>query len=326
MQQKQFHNLLKHITKTLLSEAQTSKFKSSQEFEHRARDVISDYLNTTNSTIKVDYDSHPQAFPDICLGEFGIEVKFTEKDTWRGISNSISQSMKNDQVQEIWVLWCKQGGDPEIKYRKYEDVVMHVRTSHVPRFEIDMKATESLFDLFKIDYHTFSALDMTRKMDLVREYVRTRKRRGLKQHFWFLETQDIDAQPPSYIKHFTRLKDSEKYALSVSELILFPEILAPKNKEYRYDTRVMFLLHAHKVLYPQTYTLFETIPSALDVHLSSDPFSEKYVFNVSEVLKDMPIHYVRLYSTWWDGRKTPTVDQWLDKVKTVLDPRSDSPN
>lgn len=41
--------------------------------------------------LDIDRNSKAQAFPDIAIGQFGVEVKFTEKDNWRSVANSISE-------------------------------------------------------------------------------------------------------------------------------------------------------------------------------------------------------------------------------------------
>lgn len=57
------------------------------------------------------------------------------------------------------------GGIPEVRWGEYEQSVIHVRTSHVPRFEIELppesgEAKESLFKQMGIRYDDFRKLDM----------------------------------------------------------------------------------------------------------------------------------------------------------------------
>ena len=113
--------------------------------------------------IVVDYDPHLYAFPDISVGEFGIEVKFTTKDTWRSVANSVFETFRNQEVIHIYVVFGKMGGIPEVKWQAYEDSVIHVRTSHVPRFELEIDAKSSLFKKMKISYADFSILPVEKK-------------------------------------------------------------------------------------------------------------------------------------------------------------------
>ena len=81
----------------------------------------------------------------LLLEEFGVEVKFTAKDTWRSVANSVFETFRNKEVNSIYVVFGKMGGIPEVKWQRYEDCVIHVRTSHVPRFELEINAKSSLF-------------------------------------------------------------------------------------------------------------------------------------------------------------------------------------
>ena len=98
--------------------------------------------------IPVDFSPHPYGFPDIVLGQFGVEVKFTTNDTWRSVANSVFESFRSKEVKHIYVVFGKMGGAPEVRWGRYDECVMHVRTSHVPRFEVDLEAEESLFKKF----------------------------------------------------------------------------------------------------------------------------------------------------------------------------------
>ena len=83
-----FLKLLENTRKKLLKEMKNKPFKSASNFERRVREVISDELHLIDDPVSVNFNSHSQAFPDICLEKFGIEVKYTEKNTWRGIASS----------------------------------------------------------------------------------------------------------------------------------------------------------------------------------------------------------------------------------------------
>lgn len=61
------------------------------------------------------------------------------------------------------------GGVPEVRWRSWNDSVIHVRTSHVPRYEVDVNEDpdnpkQSLFQLMGIDYDDFRVLSMNEKM------------------------------------------------------------------------------------------------------------------------------------------------------------------
>ena len=138
---------------------------------------------------KIVFSPHPQAFPDIAVGEYGIEVKFTTDDTWRTIGNSIQENQRIETVKYVYLVFGKMGGVPEVRWREYEDSVIHVRTSHVPRYEVEVVADEerthvSLFKQMGIGYDDFRKLDMSEKMKYIRKYARKIHPDG---KLWWLE-------------------------------------------------------------------------------------------------------------------------------------------
>jgi hypothetical protein len=49
--------------------------------------------------------------PDIAVGEFGIEVKFTTNDTWRSIANSVFESTRNTEIIHVYII-LEKGRNP----------------------------------------------------------------------------------------------------------------------------------------------------------------------------------------------------------------------
>jgi hypothetical protein len=72
------------------------------------------------------------------MGDFGVEVKFTLNDTWRSVANSVLETQRIESVKHIYIVFGKMGGIPEVRWADYEQSVIHVRTSHVPRFEVEL--------------------------------------------------------------------------------------------------------------------------------------------------------------------------------------------
>ena len=114
-----FHFLLDRICAVLTEEAQTVGFKKALIFENRVREItqieadkldkdvelqheaLAEYAQDFPLRITVDMNPPAQAFPDIVLGDVGIEVKFTEADTWRCIANSVLETNKVHSVKHI---------------------------------------------------------------------------------------------------------------------------------------------------------------------------------------------------------------------------------
>jgi len=81
-----FEDFLTTLTTTLTKEAEAKRFQKPIEFESRIRELIIERGGWDGHA--VDIEPHPQIFPDIPLGKNGIEVKFSEKDTWRIVANN----------------------------------------------------------------------------------------------------------------------------------------------------------------------------------------------------------------------------------------------
>ena len=165
MTTEEFESLLDHCCKILTEEARSVGFTSSKQFENRVRAVLS-VLTADDTSIEIDFNSPAQAFPDIAVGEYGVEVKYTTADTWRSIANSVLETQRVEGVKYIYIVFGKMGGMPEVRWGEYETSVVHVRTSHVPRFEVEIAtdktvARESLFQQMGIRYEDFRQLDMS---------------------------------------------------------------------------------------------------------------------------------------------------------------------
>ena len=271
-----FHFLLERICAELTKEAQTTGFTKAFVFENRVREVAQEQVDLLDRdtearegplaafsedfplNLTVDMVPPAQAFPDIVLGDVGIEVKFTESDTWRCIANSVLETNKVHSVKHISVVYCKMGGTPEVRYDDWEHAVMHVRTSHVPRFEIEIGTERSLFSLMGITYDEFSALDMSEKMVYIRKYARSRLKEG--EHLWWLDDPSEDSGTshalPLNARLYTNLSTEEKNRMRAEAVLLCPQILSSGRSRHKYDDLVMFMLTYHGVLCHQARDLF----------------------------------------------------------------------
>jgi len=314
----EFIELLSETSSILKKEAVLNKFKSSSGFENRVREVISDLISLKDIDLEVDFNSHAQAFPDICLGEFGVEVKFTEKDTFKGVANSISQGMKDPNVKEIFILWGKMGGEPEVVFKRYEDAVCHVRTSHVPRFEIDMESDSSLFDLLKMSYAEFSTLNMETKMDLVRAYVRNRLRDGSKTFYWYLESQLVDSEKSSNLVFFKDLSLQDKKNYAATELALYPDILKDRDSKTFLDERIRFFLNKFSVLYPAENTLLSYLIKENDCFKGYDSLVKELKAQIPQALSKIELSLVKSLWHWSsqdDYNNSSLIEIWTKRVE-----------
>lgn len=254
----EFESLLDRCCKILTAEALSAGFHSSRHFENRVREVLSD-LTADDTSIQIDFNSPAQAFPDIAMGEYGVEVKYTTADTWRSIANSVLETQRVEGVKYIYVVFGKMGGLPEVRWGEYEASVVHVRTSHVPRFEVEIAsdpaaARESLFQQMGIPYENFRQLDMSEKMKYIRAYARKIHPDG---RLWWIEEKETDEHTlPIQARLYTNLSAEEKTRLRAEAALVCPGIVKSGRDRNKYDDVVLYLLTYHGVLCHQARDLF----------------------------------------------------------------------
>lgn len=252
--QEEFEQLLDDAAARLTEQGVAAPFESSKALEQAVRDVIQELGR--HYGLEIDYDPHPYAFPDIAVGEFGVEVKFTTGDSWRSVANSIFESHRSHDVELIYVMYGKMGGVPAVRWDHYDDCVIHVRTSHVPRFELEIGASESLFEKFGVPYDDFRRLDIEEKMKLVRRYARGRLQAG--EHLWWLDDPDeSDHSLPANPRVYMNLAADEKRQLRAEAALLCPQIVRPsRHRGGKYVEAAVYILTYHGVFCPQARDLF----------------------------------------------------------------------
>lgn len=314
MTSEQFEGLLEALCERIRSLMRArSVANSPKDFEDLVRHHLAELLG--DSPINVDFAPHPQAFPDILLGEFGLEVKFTEGDSWRGVANSISEGMRSEATRDVYVLYGKCGGVPEVTWRRYGDCVVHVRTSHRPRFEIDMQAQESLFNALGIDYLTFSRLPMEEKMRYVRTYARSRLGPG--ERLWWLEDNSEGGHTlPLQVRLYMNLDQQEKRQLRAEAALLSPAIVRPSRSKKKYDDVALYALTYRGILCPQVRDLFSAGSVA---HRSSKTRGGNYVLRAlldieDEMVKAASYLDERLFVEYWGFSVAPElrIAKWLE--------------
>ena len=279
MKQSEFEKVLDSVAAVLNAEIQQGNlFKVAKDFENRVREVIDQYVK--NYGIKVDFNPHPHVFPDIAVGEYGVEVKFTLNDTWRSVANSIVESTRNANILHIYIMFGKMGGYPEVKWAKYDESVIHVRTTHVPRFEVEINPKRSLFKQMGISYTEFSALSIEEKMQYIRSYARSRLKQG--ERLWWLEDKpEPEHSLPLEVKLYTSLSTEEKRKLRAEAAILSPKVVGPSRSRNKYDDAVLYILTYHGIICHQARDLF----SAGSVALKTD--ERRGGFYVQRALQDI---------------------------------------
>lgn len=320
MTQNEFEQLLTTVCQKLTSEAQRTTFKTSKDFENRVREVVEQTIN--DPATKIDFDPHPQAFPDIEIGEFGIEVKFTTNDTWRSVANSVLERNRIEEVEKVYLVFGKMGGTPEVKWGEYEKCVMHVRTSHVPRFEVEVfpEPEQSLFEQMGIAYDEFRTSPMEEKMRHIREYARGRLKAG--ERLWWLEdSAEPEHTLPIQARLYTKLTTPEKTKLRAEAVLLCPQIVESGRSKSKYDDVVLYLLTYHGVLCHQARDLFSAGSVA---NPGNDDNGGIYIERALKLIETEIIDAANrledaLFVEYWGESVPPEdrIERWLQKADTL---------
>lgn len=321
MTKQEFEIILDKCCAVLTCEARTTGFKSPSQFENRVREVLRD-LTATDSSFEIDFNSKAQAFPDIAMGEFGVEVKFTLNDTWRSVANSIQETQRVESVKYIYIVFGKMGGTSEVRWGEYEASVIHVRTSHVPRFEVDVspnnaKERESLFSQMGVRYDDFRKLDMSEKMKYVRAYARKIHPDG---RLWWIEDTE-EHSVPIQARLYTNLTDAEKIKLRAEAALLCPEIVKSGRVRNKYDNVVLYLLTYYGVLCHQARDLFSAGSVA---NPKNDDAGGVYIERALKLLEDEMKKAAfsmsdALFVEYWGESITPEkrITRWLEKADAL---------
>lgn len=321
MTRKIFESLLDKCCDQLTQEARTLGFKTSNQFENRVREALGELATSEDSSLKIDFNPHPQAFPDIAIGEYGVEVKFTMNDTWRSIANSVLETQRIDSVKQIYIVFGKMGGDPEVRWGNYEDSVIHVRTSHVPRFEVELPSgkadvKESLFKQMGIRYDIFRKLDMQEKMKYIRAYARKIHPDG--RLWWIEEKENAEHTLPIQARLYTNLTNEEKIRLRAEAALLCPMIVRSGRSRKKYDDMVLYLLTYHGVVCHQARDLFSAGSVA---NPQNDDEGGIYIARALKLIeKEMQEAALRmddaLFVEYWGESVKPNdrIRRWLEKA------------
>jgi hypothetical protein len=294
---------------------------SAADFQDVVGDVLREKAEGTQFTFDGD-QGRPQIFPDFGLGEFGVEVKSTKNDTWRSVANSVFEGQRSKAVKHVYVVFGKLGGVPEVRFARYDDCIVHVRTSHVPRFEVDLASSTSIFGSWGITYDEFSHMEESEKIDYIRRYARSRLAEG--ERLWWLDEESEPSHTvPISARLYTTLSMEEKRGLRAEAALLSPRIVAPSRSKRKYDDVALYLVTYHGVLAHQARDLFSAGSVALRV---SGARGGNYL---CRALQDLEAEMwsaawrlpMALFEEYWDESPPPAtrIRRWLEKADAYAD-------
>lgn len=315
--QAEFERVLERTAGILTENLRASDlYRNQTNFEQHVRDM----LKVAGADVGVDVapELHPHAFPDIRVNGFGVEVKYTEKDTWRAVGNSVFEGMRDPEVQRIYVMYGKAGGEPEVRWRRYEDCIAHVRVSHSPRFVVEMEEdAPNLFNQLGVGYDDFCRLGLEGKMRHIREYARGRLQEG--ERLWWLEdVEDPTHSLPMQVRLYMWLPQDEKRMLRAEAALLCPQICKGSRQRGKYTDAALYLLTHHGVFCPQARDLFSAGSVAMQ---QSEERGGNYVLRALQDIEDLMRTAAReldgrLFVEYWGEDCPPEkrIKEWLHRA------------
>lgn len=232
--EEQFANLLSITRENTLKEFENNvpnpEKMSPLEFEDMIFNVMSLSAKGT------DFEGHIEqtgahAFPDIIARKyFGGEVKMTTGNKWVSVGNSILESTRASDVERIYLIFGKFGGEIDIKYRPYQECLFDIGVTHSPRYKINMDLADgmSIFDKMGVEY------DVLRKNDpikQIKEYYRKLLKDG-EELWWIDQDQDDGRSVSPIIKPFRSLSLDEQKRFITESMIFFPEMFGKSRIKF----------------------------------------------------------------------------------------------
>ncbi|MGM9765012.1 MAG: hypothetical protein ACI3ZO_01515 [Candidatus Cryptobacteroides sp.] len=198
-------------------------------------------------------------FPDIVAENFyGIEVKSTKSDHWKSTGSSIVESTRIENVEDIYMLFGKLGGDtPKFRCRPYQDVLYDIAVTHSPRYLIDMQLGENE-DIFTKMGTTYDELRTSPDtVSKVRHYYKEQARLNHRLEMpWWITDDNIDNAHPFNIRLWNSLSATEKRELKTKCMILFPEALNPSVNKLKYNNTTLWLCSFNQVINPNVRDMY----------------------------------------------------------------------
>src|SRR3989338_593358 len=222
--EERFIELLEKSQNLLVSRLRENNNISALDFEELVCEKMQEASVGTEfeGTIK---QTGAHAFPDIVAnGYFGVEVKITTKDHWTSTGNSVLETSRIEEVERIFIMFGKLGGEPDVRYRLYQECLPEISVTHSPRYKInmDLQTGKSIFDKMGVDYNELRTSEDT--IQQIKSYYRERLKDG--EGLWWIDEESESPSP--IIKQFRTLEPEDKERFKVDCMILFPELF--KNR------------------------------------------------------------------------------------------------
>jgi hypothetical protein len=222
------------------------------QFEFQVFEKMSEAAKGTyfEGTIR---QTNTHAFPDIIANKyFGVEVKMTQQNQWSSTGNSILESLREKDVERIYIFFGKFGGHFDIKFRLYQECLPEVSVTHSPRYKINMDLAigASIFDKMGVDYDDLR-IDPN-SIQRIKNYYRAQLKEG--EELWWIDQDGEDKSVSPIIKPFRNLESWNKENYIVESLVLFPEIFG--NSNTKFERAAAYLIAEYNAVCPNVRDLF----------------------------------------------------------------------
>lgn len=130
-----------------------------------------------------------QGFPDHGMNGCGVEVKHCTSDSWKQNGNSIISSLRDPALEHVYVVFCKFGGKPEVRWKHYAECLDRARSTHKPRFDVrmDLEPGKGFLEEVGMTLNEFYSLTEREKLEVVRDHAIANPRSGT-PIWWIPET------------------------------------------------------------------------------------------------------------------------------------------
>lgn len=258
-----FEQLLNETIEKLLNDAHSSDERKEYYLGRSAQKLEDDVVKMMNQCAKgSSFEGYiekisGQRFPDIIANNFyGVEVKTTKSDSWRSTGNSVLESTRVDDIENIYMLFGKLVDPLDFRYRKYEECLVDVAVTHAPRYLIDMNINEdeTIFSKVNISYNEIRQHENPAK-PLLTHY---REKLGDEASYWWLDIGEdgFDEEPvsPLEITHWRLISNEQKRDLITKAFTYFPEILS--TDPLKFTRLAIWLMKRHSIVNPSLRDMF----------------------------------------------------------------------
>ncbi len=322
----EFVNLLERTKSLALEKMDRDKINTGQKFE---KFVFSIMQECTIGTIFHNqlYQTKDREFPDIIAKNYwGVEVKYTKDDKWKSIGNSVLESSRIENINKIYLFFCKAGGKKlDIKYRLYEECLYGIVVTHYPRYEIDMMLPlgDSIFDKMNISYDKLRLLESPVKK--IRKYYKDNLKKD--NSLWWID-DDLNGSKSFEITFFNNLSIVEKQHLILEGFILYPSVF-----KRQYAELCAFWVSYYSVICPNMRDQYSSggRKKITDEHCLANILEQTSIANIydrfytnahkiNKILKNIDL---KLVSNCWNielNTRDQLYDIWYQKIDEYASP------